>query len=138
MSSFVVTKRPIVAFPISALVYDDEGKPQKIEFVAQYKRLPFSELKPLQDALNNIMRKAQGLEPVPDEKGEFPEWKYKTDSEFLLERMSGWLGVDDESGNELKFTKANLEKVMDAYPSLMQPLFHGFFNAHAGAKEKNS
>lgn len=136
--SFVVTKRPTVAFPISALVYDDEGKPQKIEFVAQYKRAPFPELKPLQDALNNIMREAQGLEPVPDDKGNLPKWKYKTDAEFLVERMSGWIGVMDETGNEFQFSKANLAKVLETYPSLILPLFHGFFNAHGGAKEKNS
>lgn len=136
--SFVVTKRPIVAIPISVLVYGESGETQEIKFVAQYKRVPFNELMPLQNALNNLSRQAQGLEPIADEKGKLPEWKYKSDIGFITDRMSGWLDVTDEAGNEFKFTKANLETVIATYPSLVQPLFNGFFQAHAGAKEKNS
>ncbi|NHC62179.1 phage tail assembly chaperone [Paenalcaligenes suwonensis] len=138
MSSFVVTKRPIVAFPISISVYDEKGELQEIEFVAQYKHASLTELQALQNGYNNFIRSIQGLDPVPDEKGKVQVWKYKTDMELVQERLVGWIGVSEESGQEMKLTKANLEKVIATYPELVKPLFHGFFSAHSGAKEKNS
>tara|TARA_Y100001938_G_scaffold46056_1_gene64021 strand:+ start:357 stop:509 length:153 start_codon:yes stop_codon:yes gene_type:complete len=50
--------------------------------------------------------------------------------------MVGWDSVNDDDGNPLKFTKANLKKLLDV-PMVAGAIAKAFFDSIAGAKRKN-
>lgn len=130
--SFKVAARPVVGFPISVDSYDENGEIAPIQFVAQYKRVKRKEIEELIDSARNTHLEANNQELLPA-----PKWKYKTDEEFLLDRMCGWSGLTDEKGTDLEFSKAELKKLLADYGELVKPLFDGFFHAHSGARAKN-
>lgn len=135
---FVVKDRPLVAYPISVAVYDENGEQIAIEFVAQYRRAPQQELVDLNDQISNHSRVLSGLAPITGGEGrEIEPWPYATDVDFIADKMVGWRGVDDESGTAKPFTADTLQEVLSAYPELVPALFRGFFLAHQGAREKN-
>lgn len=136
--SFKIAKRPVVGFPVSVSVYDVEGKAQRLEFIAQYKRAKHKELRELITAARNLDRQKHGLEPIPAEDGDkAAEWPYKSDLAFLEDRMCGWVGVKDEDGAIVEFSPVALNELLSEYPEFTQSLFDGFFQAHLGARTKN-
>ena len=64
--SFKIAQRPVVGYPVSISVYDEKGKTQKLEFIAQYKRSKRPELQDLIAAARNLARKNAGLEPIAE------------------------------------------------------------------------
>lgn len=136
--SFVVTKRPIAAKKLEIVVNDEKGSEVKLDFVAQYIRHTPNELADLQDGMTNQARLAQGLEPVTRRDGtEVPKFAFTSDIDFIKAKMSGWLSVRDASGDSIPFSPESLDQVLTDWPELVIPLFHGFFEAHQGAKQKN-
>jgi|JTFO01.1.fsa_nt_gb hypothetical protein len=136
--SFKIAKRPVVGFPVSVSVYDANGQTQALEFIAQYKRVLPDELKVLVEGAQNLNRLARGLEPLAPEGGGEPiQWPYKSERDFFADRVCGWIGPQDEGGTPIPFSAQALDQLLTEYPEFQRPLFNGFFDAHAGAREKN-
>lgn len=135
--SFKIAQRPVVGYPVSISVYDEKGKTQKLEFIAQYKRSKRPELQDLIAAARNLARKNAGLEPQAEEDGKPKEWPYTSDEGFFQAHVCGWVGVKGEDGKDLAFSHEALADLLTEYPEFHQPLFDGFFSAHIGARAKN-
>ncbi|AWG34020.1 phage tail assembly chaperone [Alcaligenes aquatilis] len=135
--SFKIAQRPVVGYPVSISVYDEKGKTQKLEFIAQYKRSKRPELQDLIAAARNLARKNAGLEPLAEEGGKPKEWPYTSNEGFFQAHVCGWVGVKGEDGKDLAFSHEALEGLLAEYPEFHQPLFDGFFSAHIGARAKN-
>jgi len=135
--SFVVTRRPIAAIEVDVSVHGTDGKPVAINFVAQYHRHSPEQLADLRDGMVNKARAAQSLDPIVREDGSVPAYSYASDIDFIKEKMAGWLGVKDASGDSVPFSAGSLGQVLEDWPELVIPLHNGFFAAHEGAKQKN-
>jgi hypothetical protein len=110
--SFKIAQRPVVGYPVSISVYDEKGKTQKLEFIAQYKRSKRPELQDLIAAARNLARKKAGLEPIAEEGGMPKEWQYATDEDFFKAHVCGWVGVKGEDGKDLAFSHEALSAVV--------------------------
>jgi hypothetical protein len=136
--SFVVTRRPIAAFPLDIIVNGENGGPVTIKFVAQYHRHSPEQLADLRDGMTNRVRETQGMPPIVRPDGSaVPAYPYPSDIKFIEDKMAGWLGVKDASGDSIPFNPETLARVLGDWPELVIPLFNGFFAAHEGAKQKN-
>lgn len=135
--SFVVTRRPIAAIALDVSVHGTDGKPVSVNFVAQYHRHTPEQLADLRDGMVNTTRAAQGLDPILRKDGIVPVYSYASDIDFIKEKMAGWLGVRDASGDSVPFSAGSLDQVLEDWPELVIPLHNGFFAAHEGAKQKN-
>jgi len=135
--SFVATRRPIAAFPLSIIVNGANGDPVTIEFVAQYHRHSPEQLADLRDGMANKIRAAQGADPIVRADGSAPAYPYNSDIDFIKDKMAGWLGVRDAMGDSIPFGEDSLKRVLEDWPELVVPLHNGFFSAHEGAKQKN-
>lgn len=136
--SFVVTKRPVAAFPISLVVNGTNGDPLEISFVAQYHRHTPEQLADLTDGMVNKARATQNLPPLLRPNGsQAPEYPYSSDLEFVQAKLANWLGVRDAAGDSVTFSRESLQAVITDWPELIAPLFSGFYSAHQGAQKKN-
>ncbi len=135
---FVPAKRAVAAIPVTAQVYDENGKPVSVSFVAKYRRHAREEVQSLNDSVINLVRQARGSEPVQQPDGSTPpEWPYEADEEFLADVVVGWGDMKAPDGSDLPFSQEALLEMLDDYPELIAPLFRGFFDAHRGIREKN-
>lgn len=113
-----------------------ERKPQKVKFVAIYKRKKHSENKALIDALEERAR----LQDLIREGQEDPDIELpgKSDDELLREYVVGWVlkGADDEP---IEFSEEALNEVIDV-TEYREALMRGFMDALSGrrALAKNS
>lgn len=137
--AFIVAKRPVAAIPIKLSVYDQDGSPMQIEFVAKYHRHTAQQVADLQNSISNRVLKIRGDELITRPDGSaVPEWSYETDLDFLRDKMADWSDVDGPDGSSMPYSKEALEQMLADYPELTVPLFRGFFEAHQGVREKNS
>jgi len=58
------------------------------------------------------------------------------DKAFSSEVLAGWRGVRDADGNEMDFTPANLDLLLDIYP-VASSIVMAFYASISGAKLKN-
>lgn len=136
--AFILAARPIAAYPIKARVYDQNGNPADVEFVAKYHRHLPAQVNDLQNGITNKILAARGSELIKRPDGsEVPEWTYGSDMEFIAEKLADWSDVQAPDGADVPFTDAALRQLVDDYPELVVPLFRGFFEAHSGVREKN-
>ena len=59
-----------------------------------------------------------------------------SEMELISEILVGWEAVNDEDGNSIKFTKANVKKLVDT-PLVAGAIARAFFEALGGGKRKN-
>lgn len=136
--AFITAKRPVAATKISLTVSDQNGEAVDVEFVAQYRRHMPEQLADLKDGMANAVRVTQGLDPVERPDGSaVPSYPYTSDMQFIKDKLAGWLGVKDGSGDSIPYSDQALEIVLSDWPELIGPLFKGFFDAHEGARQKN-
>ncbi len=129
---FITARNPAAGRPITAKVYDQDGNPLSIEFVAQYRRFKRRDYQVLREQLMRIGQ------PVLDDAGQATgavhQPPYETDTAFLRDVMIGWVGVDRE------FSPDELESLLEDWPELVAPLAAAFHDVHATiptAREKN-
>ncbi len=136
--TFILAKRPVAAAPISVSVYDQNGVPRKLEFIAQYQRHTSEQIADLQDSMSNRIRSLRSEDSIARPDGTaVPIWKYSSDIDFIQEKLIGWLDVEDGVGAQITFTRDALTQMVTDFPEIVTPLFSGFYDAHREAKEKN-
>lgn len=112
--------------PVRVEIIDGNGVLKTSVFKAVFKRLSREDL----DDLNARLEKSRNLEPDAD-----PAEKL-TDAQVVREVMVGFEDVTDENGNEVKFSEANLEALMNVHP-VRPTIVSTFFKAVYGAAIKN-
>ena len=59
-----------------------------------------------------------------------------TDVDLAKEVLVGWEGIEDDQGNEIKFTQSKLKQLLDV-PMVATAIASSFFDSIVGAKRKN-
>ena len=102
-------------WPVTVEVPVDYGRREKHKFDGEFKRMTQSRIKEL-------------IELVAS--GDL------SDVDVVKEVLVGWEGIEDDEGNELKFSQAKLKQLLEV-PMVATAIGKAFFNSIAGAKRKN-
>ena len=114
--AFVISKPATFFWPVKVELAVDNGKYEKQSFDAEFKRLP-------QSKIEEIVGKIRSEEITSD---------------VLLARdlIVGWRGVLDDQGNEVPFSEAMKDQLLDV-PTVASSIVSAFFEATTKAKLKN-
>jgi len=102
-------------WPVTVEVPVDDGRHDKQKFDGEFKRITQSRIKEL-------------IELVAS--GDL------TDVDVVKEVLVGWDGIEDDEGNELKFSQSKLKQLLDV-PMVATAIGTAFFESYTGAKRKN-
>ena len=102
-------------WPVTVEVPVDDGRHDKQKFDGEFKRITQSRIR---------------------EMGQLIETGDLTDVDLVKEVLVGWDGIEDDQGNELKFSQAKLKQLLDV-PMVATAIATAFFDSIAGAKRKN-
>ncbi len=108
---FIITKSETYKWPVTITGIDQDGKTVKQSFTAIYHRLSQSELEEMS---------VTGL----------------TDREFARKVLAGWEDVQDADGNEVPFSSATCERLLDNAGVAAQIVIE-FTGSIGGARVKN-
>lgn len=97
--SFVLDMPDRYRYTVVVPYYDEDGARNEKSFKAIFRRLKTTELKSLVDATTS----------------EDPD-KRIDDAEFIGRVLVGWSGITNGAGEELQFTRGNLDAVLDTHP----------------------
>jgi hypothetical protein len=109
------SQTPTYHWPVSVEFPVDGGKFDKEVFDAEFKRLP-------QDRLREI--------------GEKIEAGSILDTELLDQVLTGWSGILDETGNEVPFSEASRQKILNI-PLVASAIVAAWLESLAKGKRKN-
>lgn len=107
---FKFQKIPRVKWPVTIAVPQDDGEVVSKEISVGYKLIPHKR---------------------------FMELSGDNDLALLKEVVIGWTGIGDEDGNDLPFSEANLDDLLQ-HAFIRLPLFSGYMQASSAAPTKNS
>ena len=111
---FKIEQKPTYTGRVEVFSPRDGGKYQKGTFTAEFKALA-------QEEIDSILGDLRDGRP---------------DSDFALECLVGWKGVQDEDGNELPFSDSTRDQVLDIYP-VLPSVIKAFYESLSGARAKN-
>ena len=113
--AFVLDEKGTIKWPVKVERPTGLGKHSVQTFTGEFKWVTQTRLKEIGESISNSSI---------------------TDIELISEILVGWESVNDEDGNLLKFTKANLKKLVDV-PMVAGAIARAFFEALNGGKRKN-
>ena len=113
--AFILSQKSSYTWPVKYVTPKDDGKYEKSEFLAEFKRLP-------QSRLDEIQKQAR------DQKVD--------DDEFIHEVLVGWSGIKTPEGEEVPFNEAN-RRVVFALTGMRSMILRAFFESIEGAFRKN-
>ena len=102
-------------WPVPVEVPVDDGRHDKQKFDAEFKRITQSRIR---------------------EMGQLIETGDLTDVDLVKEVLVGWDGIEDDQGNELKFSQSKLKQLL-VVPMVATAIAASFFDSIVGAKRKN-
>ena len=102
-------------WPVTVEVPIDNGKHDKHKFDGEFKRVTQSRIHEMNDLIQT---------------GNL------TDVDLAKEVLVGWEGIEDDQGNELKFSQSKLKQLLDV-PMVATAIAKSFFDSIVGAKTKN-
>ena len=102
-------------WPVTVEVPVDDGRHDKQKFDGEFKRITQSRIR---------------------EMGQLIETGDLTDVDLVKEVLVGWEGIEDDQGNELKFSQSKLKQLLDV-PMVATAIATSFFDSIAVAKRKN-
>ena len=112
---FKLDKPGTYKWPVTVEVPVDYGKHDKQKFDGEFKRITQSRIKEL-------------IELVAS--GDL------SDVDVVKEVLVGWEGIEDDQGNELKFSQSKLKQLLEV-PMVATAIGTAFFESYTGAKRKN-
>ena len=113
--AFVLKQDDRFTWPISFDVPVDGGRHQRQSFDGEFVRVSQSRLRQFGEAI-------QGDE--------------MTDADIARQVLVGWSGITDDEGEEVPFSKAALDRLLDV-PMLATAIVTTYFKSLQGAKQKN-
>ena len=122
--AFVLKQSATYKWPVTILLPIDGGKKEKHTFDAEFRRLPQSRTEELATQLK--MQERSDIDPD----------QILLMKDAAKEILVGWSGVQDDSGEEIPFSEAALEQVLEIQMVAAQIIL-GWFNSLEVAKRKN-
>ena len=133
--AFTFPKNPTYVWPVTFhLPEDGEHVEYKVELI--FNRLSPEQISKLTDKTigkyNKFIRdKDSDIKPPTSE--EIRETKY----EFLKKVVNGWKNVNDEEGNEYKFTPERFVDFLNLSPKIDDQVLSAYTNSQVPSAEKN-
>jgi hypothetical protein len=121
--AFVLKQSASYSWPVPLLIPVDGGRREKFSFDAEFKRLP-------QSRINEIIKLARALELG---RGDDETLDDKTAAREIL---IGWSGVVDDSGEDIPFSEAALEQLLEL-PTIAGQIVMAWFKSMEVAKKGN-
>jgi len=113
--AFVLKKSNTYKWPVSVDVPVDGGKHERVTFDVEFKDLTQSRL------LEIAELSAEGN---------------LTDVEIAREVIMGWIGIEDEDGEELPYSMTKRDELLDV-PMMATAIAGAYLESKQGAKRKN-
>jgi hypothetical protein len=113
--AFILSQKNSYTWPVKYEAAKDDGKMEKSEFLAEFKRLP-------QSRLDDYHARAKKFEV--------------DDTEFLAEVLLGWSGIKTVEGEEVAFNDLNKRILLDL-PGMRAAIVNAYFGSVLGAGRKN-
>ncbi len=113
---FIIDQSQTYTWPVEVEFPVDGGKTRKETFDGEFKRLSESRIREIQDQINNN--------------------EIVHDKILAREILVGWKGVVDNKGEEVPFSQAGLDKLLEV-PLVATAIVRSFYKSHAGARIKN-
>lgn len=111
---FVISQSDTYTWPVKVEVPTDGGKWENHTFDGVFKRIPQSRMEEIRKAAEGSIQ----------------------DMDLARELLAGWAGVTDSEGNEVPFTEATRDRLLDI-PAVATSIVRAFIASLQGAKRKN-
>lgn len=125
--SFVLKQSTSYKWPVSVKLPADGGKFEKQTFDAEFKRLPQGRINEIQAEVQLRIKAAERNEPVDNS---------ISDQTIADELLVGWAGVVDADGDEVPFSEATKQQLLDI-PTVAAAIIVAYFDSLTGTKAKN-
>lgn len=125
--AFVLKQSASYKWPVTFKLPIDGGRYEKQTFDAEFKRLPQARIDEIQEAVQDRARAVANNQE--------PEGQVN-DRSVADEILIGWSNVLDEDGDEIPFTAANKQALLEV-PALASAIIVAFFESVTGNKLKN-
>jgi hypothetical protein len=125
--AFVLKQSSSYTWPVSVKLPADGGKFEKQTFDAEFKRLPQARINEIQVEVQARIKAAERNESVDGN---------ISDQSIANELLVGWSGVVDGDGDEILFSEAIKEQLLDI-PTVAAAIIIAYFDSLTGTKAKN-
>ena len=125
--AFVLKQSTSYKWPVSVKLPADGGKFEKQTFDAEFKRLPQARINEIQTEVQARIKAA--------ERSESPDGGI-SDQSIADELLVGWAGVVDADGDEVPFSEATKQQLLDI-PTVAAAIIVAYFESLTGTKAKN-
>lgn len=122
--AFVLKQSATYTWPITLVLPIDGGRREKHTFDGEFKRLP-------QTRINEIIRQAR-----LQERGKLADDEELQDQDAAKEILAGWTNVVDDKGEEVPFSEAALNQLLEI-PTVAGQIVRTWFESLEVAKRKN-
>jgi len=121
--AFVLKQSATYTWPVPLLIPVDGGRREKHSFDAEFRRLP-------QSRINEIIKLARALElgRADDE--------VLDDKSAAREILAGWSGITDDDGNDIPFSQAALDQLLEI-PTIAGQIIKAWFTSMEVVKRGN-
>ena len=120
--AFVLSKSASYTWPVRIILAIDGGHRDRETFDAEFRRLP-------QSRINEIVRQARAAERG---RGDYEI----EDQQVARELLVGWSGVYNDEGNDVPFSEAALNQLLEI-PTVAAQIIGAWFDSLSEAKRKN-
>jgi len=125
--AFVLKQSTSYKWPVSVKLPADGGKFEKQTFDAEFKRLPQARINEIQADVQVRIKAAERNESVDGS---------ISDQSIADELLVGWAGVVDGDGDEVPFSEATKQQLLDI-PTVAAAIIVAYFDSLTGTKAKN-
>jgi len=122
--AFVLKQSATYTWPITLVLPIDGGRREKHTFDGEFRRLP-------QTRINEIIRQAR-----LQERGKLADDEELQDQDAAKEILAGWINVVDDKGEEVPFSEAALNQLLEI-PTVAGQIVRTWFESLEVAKRKN-
>lgn len=125
--AFVLKQSSSYKWPVSVKLPADGGKFEKQTFDAEFKRLPQVRINEIQADVQVRIKAAERNESIDGA---------ISDQSIADELLLGWDGVIDADGDEVPFSEATKQQLLDI-PTVAAAIVIAYFDSLTGTKVKN-
>jgi len=125
--AFVLKQSTSYKWPVSVKLPADGGKFEKQTFDAEFKRLPQARINEIQTEVQVRIKAAERNESTDGG---------ISDQSIADELLVGWAGVVDADGDEVRFSEATKQQLLDI-PTVAAAIIVAYFESLTGTKAKN-
>lgn len=122
--AFVLKQSATYTWPITLVLPVDGGRRDKHTFDGEFRRLP-------QTRINEIVKLAQ-----LQERGKLADDEELRDQDAAKEILAGWSNVVDDKGEEVPYSEAALNQLLEI-PTVAGQIVRTWFDSLEVAKRKN-